>query len=344
MSARAPLTRRKRLLFGAITLGLTPVVAVVALFGADVLLHRRYASSAGLNVWGYRGPVVGKKQAGETRIVVLGGSTAFGYGVTWRDAFPTRLQQIIDERMRREMPGRTARVVNLAYNQEGAWSARFTLEDYRYLQYDAVILYTGYNDLAPFNQKVFRRESPVFRLTGYVPILPIVLREKAAAVRHGGSIDVPDGRTRFVAGRGTRLTAASLEFAAGTAEALARQLGRLSDPEAVAQRSADVTCAGRWEFYCTAVHAAVRTALASGARVLVVSEPYISDAHVEQQTVVHRMIASRFPDRGRVRSVTLGRLIDLRDAALAWDGMHLTPAGNERIARALAPVVFEALR
>ena len=32
----------------------------------------------------------------------------------------------------------------------------------------------------------------------------------------------------------------------------------------------------------------------------------------------------------------LGWAIDLRDVALAWDGMHLTPAGNAALAAKLA--------
>ena len=37
--------------------------------------------------------------------------------------------------------------MNLAYNNEGAYSFRFTLGDYLYLDYDLAILYEGYNDL-----------------------------------------------------------------------------------------------------------------------------------------------------------------------------------------------------
>ena len=36
---------------------------------------------------------------------------------------------------------------NLGYNNEGADSLRFTLEDYLWLDYDAAILYEGYNDV-----------------------------------------------------------------------------------------------------------------------------------------------------------------------------------------------------
>ena len=39
-------------------------------------------------------------------------------------------------------------VVNLAYNNEGAYSFTFTMKDYGYLDHDLVCLYEGYNDLA----------------------------------------------------------------------------------------------------------------------------------------------------------------------------------------------------
>lgn len=44
-----------------------------------------------------------------------------------------------------------------------------------------------------------------------------------------------------------------------------------------------------------------------------------------------------------VHYVNLGDVVDLKNPALAFDGMHLTPLGNERIADALAPVVARVL-
>src|SRR5437762_4697909 len=56
----------------------------------------------------------------EYRVAVLGGSAAYGYGTNWDEAMPALLE--------RELGGRTAgpfqtfRVVNLGYNNEGAYS------------------------------------------------------------------------------------------------------------------------------------------------------------------------------------------------------------------------------
>src|SRR6185295_6744344 len=150
----------------------------------DIYLHGRYERSAGFNVWGYRGHPVGKKKAGEYRVAVLGGSAAYGYGVTADDALPAVLERLL--RMRTATP--TYTVVNLGYNNEGAYSFKATLEDYRWLRYDLVILYEGYNDMSAVrpNVQIFRHDSPVFRLLGYMPIFPIIFKEKAAAMTHGG--------------------------------------------------------------------------------------------------------------------------------------------------------------
>jgi lysophospholipase L1-like esterase len=84
-------------------------------------------------------------------------------------------------------------------------------------------------------------------------------------------------------------------------------------------------------------------ALAKGKRVLIVTEPYISDDHVEQQFELARVLKSRFAAEPRLRYVNLGDAVDLRDPALCWDGMHLTEEGNRRIAAALTQPVLDIL-
>src|SRR5262249_4425589 len=146
----------------------------------DLWLHARYARWLGYNVWGYRGPVVAHKRPEEYRVVLLGGSVAYGYAVSPAETISTYLERDLRAAGR----VRTFSVVNLAYNAEGAYSFAFTLRDYTYLRYDLAILFEGYNDLRddPRNTSVFRHESPVFRLTGYMPIFPLIFREKAASM------------------------------------------------------------------------------------------------------------------------------------------------------------------
>ena len=111
------------------------VVLFATLLAVEVYLLHRHEMNAGLNVWGYRGPVLDDKQDGERRVAVIGGSTAFGYGVTWPEAIPALLQQKLNEV---EPGGAAYTAANLAYNNEGAYSFKYTLRDYAYLDYDLV--------------------------------------------------------------------------------------------------------------------------------------------------------------------------------------------------------------
>src|SRR5713101_5294801 len=98
LAATPRLPRRKKIAFALTALVSAVIVTSVGLLVVDVYLHRRFERSAGFNVWGYRGPTVGHKKASEYRVAVLGGSAAFGYGVTWNEAFPARLQDDLKER------------------------------------------------------------------------------------------------------------------------------------------------------------------------------------------------------------------------------------------------------
>src|SRR5262245_14399641 len=108
--------------------------SAAALFAVDGYLHRRVQNLGAVNVWGYRGPVVPGKRSNERRIVVLGGSTAFGYGVPYNEAFSFYLES----RLNAIEPNRSSyRVINLGAPAQGAYGFRFDLEDYEYLRYDA---------------------------------------------------------------------------------------------------------------------------------------------------------------------------------------------------------------
>ena len=69
-------------------LALAGVLSLVGLLVVDIYVHGRFERSGGFNVWGYRGPSVGRRKPDEFRLIVLGGSTAYGYGVTWEHAMP----------------------------------------------------------------------------------------------------------------------------------------------------------------------------------------------------------------------------------------------------------------
>ena len=87
------LSWRRRLVYIAIAVVGVFVVVTAVLVALDVYVHRKVQYEAGVNVWGYRGDVVGRKRDGEQRIVALGGSTVFGYGLRWNESWPYYLEQ-----------------------------------------------------------------------------------------------------------------------------------------------------------------------------------------------------------------------------------------------------------
>ena len=177
-------SKRRYALLAAVSSLLSVLATCAVLLAGDLYLHKRAERSAGLNRWGYRGPVAGRKQPGEVRVVMIGGSTVFGYGLYWYEAAPVVLEQRLNEH--RAPDHRPVAVFNLGFNGEGAHSYRFTLEDFSFLDYDVAVFYDGYNDLAGDrepNRAVFRHKSLVFRATGYFPITPLMLLDKAAQLQ-----------------------------------------------------------------------------------------------------------------------------------------------------------------
>ena len=343
------MTRRKRLVFALVAVAMASAVSVIGLLIVDVYLHGRYERSAGYNVWGYRGPSVGRKQPGEVRAVMLGGSTAYGYGVNWEDAIPAQLERALTS------PSMPATVVNLGYNNEGAYSLRFTLEDYLWLDYDAAILYEGYNDVVlnppEANRQVFRRDSPVFRWTGYLPIFPVIFKEKAAALRSGGDAGAAysdASKTVFRPGIAARGAAGVLSAAAGVGDALEQQLNAMSSaPHRVPPSESGSDCDYPWTIYCQSIAAAIDFARAHGVAVIVVGQPEFpaqtarQARHDQQQQQLARMIERRFKSDREVHYLSMRGAVDLADPSKSFDQMHLTAEGNRLVAQRLAAAMRE---
>jgi hypothetical protein len=351
--AAMKITWRRRTAFALASITVVLAVSFVALLGLDVYLHHRVQYSAGVNVWGYRGAPVGRKQPGEIRILALGGSTAFGYGLPWDQSWPYYLEQKVNAH-RSSGTSAPVTVVNLGIPTDSARTFVATLNDYAYLHGDIAIFYEGYNDLgfdsnppknttnpAVSHYLAWRHQSPIFRWTGYFPIFPLALSEKASILLHGRS-STTDGEVRFRPDLATRASAAAMKQAADIGVSLERRLGKLTDVQMQKSEIVDANC-GRWGEYCGAVEDAVHHALAAGQRAVVVTQPYFSDVHVEQQRALASMLNQRFGNDSRVRYVNLGRLLDLHDPQVAYDGMHLVSGGNLRVAEALVPTVMEML-
>ena len=345
------ISKRKFLAFSVAAAALSAVVVFALAVAADLYLHHRAGRSAGLNRWGYRGPVVSRKQPGEVRVAMVGGSTAFGYGVTWNEAIPA----LLEVELNRRYPDNVWRGLNLGYNTEAAFAFLPNLEDFAYLDYDVAVLYEGYNDLAGAldpTRVVVRRQSPVFRATGYFPILPLVLREKAMALRTGGNIEAGYAQERtgkaqtvFRPNALNRTSADALDAASAVAESLGRQFDRLSKDEASAPVvTGELGCPTPWVSYCDAQYRAIRFLLDSGKRVLVVSQPKFveprgRERHEHQRAALKGMISRQFGSNSRVAYFSAADIVDLADRDLSFDQMHLGLDGNRLVAGALAEPV-----
>jgi DNA-binding MurR/RpiR family transcriptional regulator len=99
-----------------------------------------------------------------------------------------------------------------------------------------------------------------------------------------------------------------------------------------------------WRQYTTAVLDAVREARARGSKAIVVTQPYASDTHRAQQAALAAALTGAFAAEPAVRYVNLGALVDLRDPAVAYDGLHLTAAANRVVATHLLQPVLGVLR
>jgi hypothetical protein len=332
----------RRRYFAAAAMVLSVIATVSFVVGLDLYLHRRFADSGGYNVWGYRGAWIGRKQPGERRLAMLGGSVAFGFGVRTDETIPAYLQRQLDA-----AGDHPISVVNLGWNSEGAYSFVFTLKDYEYLDYDAVILYSGYNDLT-FNNQVFRHESSLFRMTGYLPILPIVpMREW---LHLSNLSETSRGRVVFKPTLQDTYASEAADTALRISQALDRELAKLTSEEkrvtyqSAAGRPGDELCPGPWGYYCRSIREATEWAAARGKHVLIVTEPYRTEQHHEQQDALHGMVTRRFGGNPLVNLIDMGASVDLRDRRLCFDGLHLTPSGNAQLAERLAPEIRKALK
>jgi hypothetical protein len=339
--------RRGKLLFGAIAIVMAAVGATTVLLAADLYLHRRAERSAGLNRWGYRGPVIGRKTANETRVAMLGGSTVFGYGVFHDQTIPAQLERILQS----SEVGAPVSVVNLGFNNEGAHALAPTLVDFDYLDIDIAVLYTGYNDwwgdVSP-NTAVYRHESPVFRMFGYYPILPLVLKEKAIVFRTGGQLIAAHSaetlgtpKPVFSPSLADRTSAAAIETVVSVTEGLGAQLDRLSRKPAVALPSSVAACAAPWATYCDSLYRAIQLGRSKGMTMVVALPPVMTkdtrDRHLDQQRATVDMVARHFSEDPHVLAVDLSKAVDLEDRHYSFDAMHLDQDGNAVLAQALAP-------
>ncbi len=305
--------RRHPRLVGPILVALSIAMTGLGLLALDLYYHHKHSKSAGTNYRGYRGEVLGKKGPNEFRIFVLGGSTAFGYGVGPHDSIPAYLERIVQSRISSE--DKTVRVINLAYNNESAICFADTLKYYDYLEPDAVIFYSGYNDNPTMTlyrkaKDCFRNQSWVFRTAGYLPILPLVAKERYYILRYGS---VGDGYRKAHA-RNRKPVPPDMKSAidyGDQVQALDKYLG--------------------------VVNRTTNDLYGRGVGVIYVTQPYLSrdSYHFLQQKNIRHLFQS-YSGYKHFRYVNLGNIFTQgKLKEYVYDGMHLTKEGNEAITYAL---------
>lgn len=300
---------------------------------ADLFINNHLGELAVYNYRGYRGPVLGTKSSNEVRIITLGGSTTLGYGVKYKYSWPSLLERNLNDHFVPQ--GKFFKVINVAYNNEGAYAFSFNLKDFKYLDYDIAIFYSGYNDLGGVNNTLYRQSSPIFRLFGYMPILPTYLNEKANDILYGG-----DGKGHPAA-RGKKTTfkpnilektqAETLKLGLKVFRSLEKQLQRFSK----IQHEQAIQGKDYWHNYKHNVKKAIDLTLSMRKKAIFVTQPYMGESQVDQQTSTKKMFDKEYSGNRSFYYANLLNAVDLKNQDLSYDGMHLTPKGNYIIAKEL---------
>ncbi|HAZ10641.1 MAG TPA: hypothetical protein DCY56_06010 [Candidatus Omnitrophica bacterium] len=332
--------RTKNILFTVAAIFLVFIFAVIALIGLDVMYHQKYIDRAGLNYRGYRGKVSGKKRPSEIRIVMLGGSSLFGYGVQYNQAIPA----LLEEKLNAQTASKTKKkysVINLAYNNEGAYAFYFNLQDFAYLDYDYVIIYDGYNDLGVGNVVVYRHNDPVFRMFNYMPILPLIIKEKILCMRYSGNLEdaYRSKKVTFTPTPKDQIKISALENSLKNYSAIENIIKRINKTEK-ADFDIDVLKNDPWAWYTHYMRKAVDYALSRNKKVIIITQPYISDTHRNQQKSLREMLNKTYAGNSSVAYFDLGDSFHLEDTSFCFDGMHLNIKGCE----VMAEYIFERIK
>ena len=155
------------------------VLAGLLLLGADLYAHKRVEMVGGFNIWGYRGAVVKQRAPGDARILLLGGTRAYGYGASADDTIAHALEWELTVQTRRPTT-----VIDAAHMGATASDYASMVDRHADLDPDVIVLYDdlGYAATRPRQSKV------AGAFNGYEPILPLVLEEKGMFLRQRDSL------------------------------------------------------------------------------------------------------------------------------------------------------------
>jgi hypothetical protein len=170
---------RRSLGLGGILAVQAVVLGALLLLAADLYAHKRVELVGGVNIWGYRGAVVRQRVAGETRILYIGGTRAYGYGTTADATIAAALEWNLATHTRKKFS-----VINAA--RLGATAADYLamLDRFAFVEPDIIVLY---DDLGLANTRP-RLSRITASARGYEPILPLVMQEKGWMMKQSGSV------------------------------------------------------------------------------------------------------------------------------------------------------------
>lgn len=288
------------------------LIAVLLTIVADQVAHTRVERLGGVNIWGYRGPVLHQKQANEIRIEVVGGDLAFGWGVAASEALAPSLRDDVSpavaasSRRQSNVTAVALGALGLAPTDYASW-----IEHHASLRPDVICIVADPSG-HPLADSPFlpARRSAAFRAFGYSPILPLVLEEKGS-MRHSWTARVAGSMLVSV---DRRLRARDGQTA--TAADAASYLGALE----------------------AAIRAGIHTAVSG---VVVVAGPDTAADSLDRRGV-RDLVASRFT-AAPVRFVDLGGDSAMHAATLRLDGFNFSTAGHAVAARDIAPAVIDLL-
>jgi hypothetical protein len=293
------------------------VIAALLTIALDLQAHKRVERLGGVNLWGYRGPVMPQRRPNEIRIAVVGGDVAFGWGVAASETLAPTVRQLVA--LETDKPGRLLRpvtavnlgAIGLAPGQYAGWIERFA-----YLHPDVVCIVADPREhRAPGVSRLPDRESTAFKLFGYAPMLPLVVEEKGKL-------------------RGSSLLEAAGSAAASVDHAVSGFMRRPSTDDDGQQSAAS---------YARAMEAAARAALRNGAAVVIIAPPYEGADDARDHEVLAALIGSRFAGERRVRFVDLGNALDVSDDTLWLKERAFSTAGHAKAAEYVTPAVLELI-
>ena len=290
-------------------------IAGLLTLALDMRAHNRVERLGGVNIWGYRGPVMRRKAANEIRIAAAGGDLAFGWGVAPGETLIFNVRQLLaltlDQR-----GGRLHTFTAVDVGAIGLTPAEYAgwIQHFAYLQPDVVCLVPDTRHHRAANVSVQPdRGSPIFRSFGYAPILPLVVEEKGAVMH-----------SRMVR-------------AAGSIVAQLDRIGAVTaDPSAGGRESGAA--------YVGVIKQAVQTALANGSAVVLIGPPVLTVEDGVDRGALAEMVMATFGNEPRVRFVDLGERADMAEPAMWLGGVALSAAGHAKAASHVVPDVLQLVQ